>query len=353
MAFSRQEDFPKSTLNDDDDPTWNKVQDKSKSKEKEKQRDENPLWRTSQEGIGQDQGNSEEGYGYVTLQLRLSWARTRVDIDQGSLTSIGRANSTSTVNKRWNQGLSGGRGSTGNAAERAPLRQETPFVQGVNVLQPKQPLREERVMTGDQAKRAEFTEPPFDPTKEPKEAHPFQVRPTPTMYKFAKALYKRNVKEWKLSEILTPGSSDGRSILISAFVDFVSTTLKPDIQPGQQLSVAQIAVVTAPTHILGYLQNAAEARGYMNWVLTFRVKIPPVLEHQLCPLDTPNLIEKQSLRASIKNGDQEVVDQKHVIEVFVKCYYPKSVAAVMKPSTRWINQSFVITLKYRDDYYVI
>jgi hypothetical protein len=53
-------------------------------------------------------------------------------------------------------------------------------------------------------------------------------------------------------------------------------------------------------------------------------------DHWMDPLDTPNLIEKQSLRASIRNGDMEVVDQKHVIEVFVKCYYPKSVAAVME-----------------------
>jgi hypothetical protein len=62
---------------------------------------------------------------------------------------------------------------------------------------------------GPQPKRAEIIEPPFDPTKEPKEAHPFQLRPTPTMYKFSQALFKRNVKEWKLSEILTPGSLDG------------------------------------------------------------------------------------------------------------------------------------------------
>ena len=329
MAFSRQEDFPESTLNDDDDRTWNIVSDRSKSKKKGNQSSENPLWRMSREEAEQGQdGNGEQGF--TTPQLRPTWARQRVDIDQSSLTSIGKANSTANVNNRWNQGMSGGRGSTGKVAGRAPQRQETPFIQGVNVLQRKQTSREEEETTGYQSKRAEIIEPPFDPTKEPKEAHPFQLRPTPTMYKFSQALFKRNVKEWKLSEILTPGSSDGRSILISAFVDFVSTTLKPDIRPGQLLSVAQIAVVTAPTHILEYLQDTAEARGYLNWVLSFRVKIPPVLEHLLCPLDTPNLIEKQSLRASIRNGDMEVVDQKHVIEVFVKCYYPKSVAAVME-----------------------
>ena len=329
MSYSKQEDFPESTLNDDDS-TWNRASGRRKNKAQGKQRDENPLWRASPEGSGGQTGSDD---GYNTPQLRPTWARPLVNIDQSSLTSIGRANSKATVDKRWNQGRqtnAGGRDSTSDATGRAPPRQETPFVQGVNVLQKKQPLREEETTRGNQVNRTEIIELEFDPSKESKEAHPYQLRPTPTMYKFAQALFKRKVTGWKLSEILTPGSSDGRSILISAFVDFVSTTLMPEIKQGQQASVAQIAVVTAPSHILGYLQDANEARGYLNWVLSFDVKIPPLLEHQLCPLDTPNLIEKQSLRASIRSGDLDVVDQKHVIEVFVKCYYPKSVAAVME-----------------------
>jgi hypothetical protein len=103
MAFSRQEDFPESTLNDDDH-TWNKVPVKSKSKKIGNQGVENPSWRISPEGAEQGQDGSGD-QGFTTPQLRPTWARPRVDIDQQSLTSIGKANSTANVNKRWNQGM--------------------------------------------------------------------------------------------------------------------------------------------------------------------------------------------------------------------------------------------------------
>ena len=328
MAFSRKEDFPESTLADDGE--WLNA-GRGRTRAGGGNRITTPLWRPTQGDADQDQRTNTSSD--TTPQLRPSWARELVDIDKSPLTSIGRANSTTNMDKRWNQGRQSMGGSTEKdmiAREGAPIRQETPFVQGVQVLGGGQQRREESKVRSENPNKNRQIDQPFDPSKEPIVAHPYQLRPTPTMYAFAQALFKRNVKDWKLSEIITPGSSDGRSILVSAFVDYVSTTLKPDIAPGQQLSVAQIAVATAPQHILEYLQDPAEARGYMNWVLKFRVKIPPTMETLLCPLDTPNLIEVQRLRSSIRNGDLAVEDQKHVIEVFVKCYYPKAVATVME-----------------------
>ena len=259
--------------------------------------------------------------------LRPTWAREPRESER-TLTPIGRANSN--ADRRWKQGRVQQRvtGTPVWGAGNAPPRQETPFIQGVNVLQ-RQADRREGGEISTQTPTTSSTWPTFNPRNEPNDAHPQQLWPTPSIYKLAQTLLQKDVKEWKMRDFTTPGTSDGRSILISMFVDYAAMSLKPEMTLSQRQSLAQISLATAPEQILEYIQDPDEAIGFVNWALTQRVKIPPSMEMALCPLAAPNLITNQTLRDTIETGDLPVEIQKQLINTFIQCYYPKSEGMVM------------------------
>ena len=169
----------------------------------------------------------------------------------------------------------------------------------------------------------------FDPTKVPKETNPVQLRPSQNMYTFAQTLFKKDVKNWEIQDITTPGSSDGTSILISAFVDYAASTLKAEMSISQQLTLSRVAIATAPQRLLEYFKDPFKARHFMEWALRRSGNLPPVMEPLLCPIDTPNLITDAKVLEKIEDGDLPLEEQAIAIEAFVKCYYPKNVNMIM------------------------
>jgi len=291
MSLSRQEEFPEWTLADDDDddnsPPFTTVQGKSRFRDRVQSRG------TPQRRGGRGGGPSQRFglSGYTSPHLQQNWERERVDIDRGVMVSIGRANSGTA--RRWNQNSqrqqrnygSGGNlrpywdNQGGRSGIITPRRQETPFVQGEMVLKPKQSM-EQKEEEGEQETKFVMDKSNylFDPYKIPAESNPHQLRPSSAMYSLAQTLFKKDVKDWEMNDLSTPGSSDGTSILVSAFVDYAASTLKTDMTMSQQFSLARIAIGTAPSRLLEYIKDPWKAMHFLEWALTKRVKIPPSME---------------------------------------------------------------------------
>ena len=158
--------------------------------------------------------------------------------------------------------------------------------------------------------------------REPAEAHPQQLRPTAFMYNLAMALFQRRIEDWKIEDVYTPNSSDGTSVLLSAFVDQAVMVFKTDMTPPQTLRLAQAAARTAPKRLLDMLKDSKKARGYIKWALDGTTVLPPTHEDELCPALTPGLFTPDE--NSVLNSTYPLrSDQIHTIEIFLKCFYPR------------------------------
>lgn len=208
-----------------------------------------------------------------------------------------------------------------------PRVQESPFLQGVNVMQT-QPSTDTDEATPRSPVKSVSKALEYIPGKETPDAHPGQLRPTTSIYTLAKSMFRKDINEWRLHDFTTPGSPDGTSILLSIFVDYAATILRPGISISQRESIARVATAVAPCDLLDYMQNPREALHFLDWALRMGVKIPPTMEAHLCPIQAPNLIPVE-IRTKIDEANLTQTELKQVVESFVKCYYPKSAATVM------------------------
>ena len=247
---------------------------------------------------------------------------------------MGRANSGG--QRRWNRTNSqrtnnstmrGWGAGAGNDELTRPPVQTTPFILGVNVMQTKSKPEDSSITTPNNTEDAVKTNYQYVPSKELEEAHPGQLRPTPSMYTLTQSLFRKNVMEWTLQDFYTPGVSDGTSILLSIFMDHATTTLHPKMTISNRESLAKIVTAVAPADLLNYLQDATAAVKFLDWALTFEVQIPPTFEMHLCPIRTLNLIPRD-IRLKITEEELTTEEQERVIEAFTKCYYPKSASMV-------------------------
>ena len=345
MSFGRQDDFPESTLAEEDElgPPWTRVQGRSRMMGRGNYR--GSPQRQGGRGSGPGQRDGAHGYGYRSPHLQQNWEREKVNIDRGAMVSIGRANSGG---RNWNRqgqtqqrnnGYNREGGSVwnnraqGRGNTNTPRQQETPFVQGERVLETKQKVESPEEQKQDKKFVLDKNDYGFDPTKVPMEANPEQLRPSKAMYAFAQTLFKKDVKDWEMQDIYTPGSSEGTSILVSAFVDYAASTLNTAMSISQQLTLSRVAIATAPQRLLEYFKDPFKAMHFMEWALHRSGNLPPVMEPLLCPIDTPNLITDEEVKAKIEDGDLPLEEQAIVIEAFAKCYYPKNVSMIMEVVT--------------------
>ena len=134
-----------------------------------------------------------------------------------------------------------------------------------------------------------------------------------------------------MTDIHTPSSSDGASVLLSIFVDYASTSLRPEMSLSQRLSVAQLSRVTAPQRLLRFLKNRAEAESFVDWALLPSTIPPPVLETMLHPGITPGLVFDDKKRARLtEETDALRSDRLTIIKVFVECFYPASYSSGLR-----------------------
>ena len=167
------------------------------------------------------------------------------------------------------------------------------------------------------------------PRLEPREPHPQQLCPSSQIHDLARAVHHHPTTSWRLEDFRTPSSSDGTSVLVSLLVDFIATTIHPHISLSQQLSVAQLATVTAPARLLQMLSSPTEANNFTDWALLPSTTLPPILERLLCPNQTPDLIQNKHTRARIHEPSLLRGDRIHILSCFIACFYPASLGTSM------------------------
>ena len=181
------------------------------------------------------------------------------------------------------------------------------------------------------------------------EPHPQQLRPSAALYQLAQTLYKRDPASWTIEDVHTPQFSDGTSILVSALVDYASTTLNPDMSPAQCLHLAQVTVTTSPILLLEYIQNQTKGLDFIQQVELLNT--PPSLEKTLHPAATPDLIYDLSLRRSLLDKDIIRTEMIEIIQTFTRCYYPKQ-AATIKDFLQSVTVQILLDYIYKPGFLV-
>lgn len=173
------------------------------------------------------------------------------------------------------------------------------------------------------------------PRPETPTQHPEQLCPPPQAFELAHKVYQRPSREWRMEDFVTPTLSVGTSVLASLLVDYIATTVCPQISESMCCTLARLAVVTAPRRLLSLLQNQQLAKEYTEWVLNSSTETPPTIERLLCPRLTPTLIQNEHMRArtdsSLLRGDRI-----SIINFFIQCFYPSAAG----PSLSKVLQSY-------------
>ena len=312
MTISTTADFPESTLTGDRRRETDQMG--SSARFARRLAPYKPEYRSPQEadhGGGETRGKHLAG-GDKPPHLTSTWTRTPVDINRPPLVTLGRTK---------------GRTSSIEAVKTT-----------ARVTLPRKEA-ETGATNGDRATRTHLV-----PTRgkqgevdtrlllnsEPAEAHPSQLKPTAAAYKLARLLYKQDPGEWRLEDVHTPGSPEGTSVLLSAFVDFAATTLQPGMTSPQQLSLAHTLKATDPGKILGFFRNHRLAHDFIALALDPNTPHPPQLEDLLCPMVTPGLIPIEGLSKRMADTDLLRSEQIQIIQAFVGCYYARSATSTLE-----------------------
>lgn len=329
MSSSRGDDFPESTLVDDDRAVNGRPNKHAGGRgygRVSQQHNMNRGLHRPHTGMRQDHWERRR-----PVHMSTRTTRTPVDIDRAPLVSLGRAMS----NKGWgNHSLgNGGDKMTQNETSEGGGTHHPLATQGHGPPSEGGGSQNPRGNTPENSSQGEQSgkhgagaarSTTFTRYVEPTEAHPQQLRPTASMFNLATALFKRNIEEWKAEDVYTPNSSDGTSVLLSAFVDLAATTFRPDMTQEQCLTLAQLSAVTAPQQLLEMVQDPTKAMRFINWALEPGTSRPPTYEDHLCPILTPGLFTEKENMDMIEDY-QLRSDQIHIIETFIRCFYPKTV----------------------------
>jgi hypothetical protein len=176
---------------------------------------------------------------------------------------------------------------------------------------------------------------------EPSDAHPKQLLPTLPIYTLAQSLYASPPATWSYIDVQTPFSSDGASVLLSIFVDYAAMTLRPDMTLSQRLSLAQIATTTAPQRLFRFLRNPSEAWSYIEWALSPTTTLPPVMENHLYPMATLELIVDETLREKARERVFLRSQKIDIIHTFTECYYPAAATASLKEALKKVTMETI------------
>ena len=161
------------------------------------------------------------------------------------------------------------------------------------------------------------------PRPEPKDIHPQQLCPPPSVFTLAENVYKHPSSVWRIQDFTTPGTSEGTSILASLLVDYICATLRPELSISQRSTLASFAVVTSPKRLLSMLQSKSAALEFTSWVF-LQPTTPPVLERHLCPNLTPGLILNEHARARVGQSSLLRGDRITLANFFVQWFYPSA-----------------------------
>ena len=125
-------------------------------------------------------------------------------------------------------------------------------------------------------------------------AHGDQLTPPTAAIQLLSMLLTHPTADWKLTDFTTKGQV-GLSTLVSLFVNYA--TREGDIPTTHRGLVARRASITHPSRLLHMIWTGDNI---MDYIQRSRTMIPPpLLEDQLCPARTSDLVANDGLRARI------------------------------------------------------
>ncbi len=268
-------------------------------------------------GENQHRGN-EAGRGENPTQPTPTTRDGTGDTGGVTLTPLGRTHTNNSWGKRRQPGEARGDDTMITPKPASPWRAQGGLNQGGggNTHTP----------TGPEAsdERGEGMAMRFNPQLESRVNHPQQLLPSPAMYNLVDILYNRGPESWTFEDVKTPNSTDGTSILVSAMIDYAATTLRPEMTQAQCLTLAKIAIATAPKLLFEFLKDHVSAMRYVQAALDHNTETPPALETKLCPACTPGLNIDEDIQRRMHTRALMRTEQIQVIQVFGECYYPKN-----------------------------
>ena len=147
-----------------------------------------------------------------------------------------------------------------------------------------------------------------------------KVTPTESMERLLRQIREKDITKLTLEDFTTADTNDGKSILITLLVNFVST-MRPELGEAQRARI----VAHAAVHHMEYLHEALQDGDVaLELTKSFLATRPVKLGLQdLCPMDTPYLIIDTELRESL--GQLTVTpssELRRLISPFLQCFYP-------------------------------
>ena len=147
-------------------------------------------------------------------------------------------------------------------------------------------------------------------------AHEDQLTPTPAATQLLFTLLPRPLTDWKLADFTTHGHA-GLSTLISLFVDYV--TREGGMSTKQRGLVAKRACITHPARLLHMIRTGDHIEDYVQRSRT--MISPPMLEDQLCPARTSDLVANDGLRSRIHDPKLTRGDLLQIILPYAQHFY--------------------------------
>lgn len=347
MSARRNQEIPESTLVDDKPPRRGY---RSRYADKDYQTDKNMTAEHSkhreQRTSLDDEQMITQGQHRTPAYLRTyDQATPKVDVDITSLSSLGRTNKNkwaATTSQRYTSNT------TSDKEDKITTKHHSGTIHSGDNEREDETIDKQHPTT---TQVSEQTTPTLPKTlRERPEPHPQQLRPSAALYQLAQTLYKRNPALWTIEDVHTPQSSDGTSILVSALVDYASTSVKPELSTAQCLHLAQVAVATSPVLLLEYIQDQTKCLDFIQQVEI--LSTPPSLEKNLHPAATPGLIYDSSLRRSLLDKDITRTEMIEIIQIYAGCYYPKQ-AVTIRDFLKSVTVQVLLDYIYKPGYFAI
>ena len=144
--------------------------------------------------------------------------------------------------------------------------------------------------------------------------------PTESMEKILRKLQAKKPTQLMLEDFASQDSNDGKSILITLFVNSIAA-LRPELGEAQWARIAAHAAIHHPSYLHEAFLDGDIALELTKSFLTNR---PMKLDIQsLCPMDTPYLIVDTELREHLGQLMMTPVSElRRIITPFLQCFYP-------------------------------
>ena len=140
-------------------------------------------------------------------------------------------------------------------------------------------------------------------------------------------IQQKQVRDLTIEDFTIEDSSDGTSLLVARIVDAIYT-FHSDLTHFQLARLAAHAITHHPLRLLDYLKNTSSMNSFVVTALcTFPVD---TTDHSnLCPIILPHLLADDTLRLKMDGDELTDEDRKDIIYYFGSAFYPSHIIELM------------------------